>query len=214
MGYLKKQNLYFTKSPFNRIIINMEIKYLPIDWQKYHKLAQKLANKIFAKHVHVDEIVAIARGGLTLGHLLSDLIKVPISVITIQSYTDLQTQGIVNLTTKLQSSIRNKKILLVDDVADSGKTLQRAISYLKKSNPETITTVTMFFKPSSVYQPDIFAQKTTKWILFPYEPTEMIELITQKMAHHGENRIKIRTFLENLGYTDNQINFTYRYHSK
>lgn len=190
----------------------MAIHYLPISWKIYHSTAQKLAATILANDGHCDEIVAISRGGLTLGHLLSDLLRIPISTITIQSYTDIQTAGVVTLTAKLQNPIKNKHILLVDDVSDSGKTLKRAISYLHRAGAARVTTVTMFSKPHSVYRPDYFAEQTSRWILFPYEPTEMILLITKQMEKAGKSKADIQKFLKKLLYTDDQIAFVRRHY--
>ncbi len=179
----------------------MAAQYLPVSWNTYHALTQSLAAKILKDKKQFDEIVAISRGGLTLGHLLSDFLRIPISTITIQSYTDIQTQGELKITQKLQVSIRDKNILLVDDVSDTGKTLKRAISYLKKSRPARITTATMFYKPHSVFKPDFYVETTSKWILFPYEPTEMIRLIKGS-----------RTFLKSLHFTDSQIDFVKKFY--
>ncbi len=190
----------------------MAVTYLPVDWDEYHTLAQKLAASILAQKEHPDAIVAISRGGLTLGHLLTDFLRIPISTISIQSYTDIQASGEVKILTKLQTSIKGKRILLVDDVADSGKTLVRAVKYLKKSGPKDVTTVTMFYKPHSTFRPDYFAKQTTKWILFPYEPTEMILLITKQMEAEGRSKAEIQRFLEKLEYTDTQIAFVRKHH--
>lgn len=190
----------------------MEPHYLPLTWVQYHVLAQKLAASILLQSPEFDEIVAISRGGLTLGHLLSDLLRKPISTISIQSYTDIQTQGEIVIKTKLQTPIRNKRILLVDDVADSGKTLRRAVAYLKHLGPADITTVAMFYKPHSIFRPDYFARQTTKWILFPYEPTEMILLLSQKMKNEGKTKSQIQRRLERLNFTDAQIAFVRKHH--
>lgn len=185
----------------------MEISYLPVSWSQYQTLSQKLASAILAYNFSVKRIVAISRGGLTLGHLLSDLLRIPIATIAIQSYTDIQKQGKIVITEKLQTPITGEHVLLVDDVADSGKTLKRAISYLKEFNPKKITTVTMFYKPRSVVRPDVYCDETTKWILFPYETAEMIILISQNMERQGSKKAEIQKFLEKLGYTDKQIAF-------
>jgi len=190
----------------------MGIHYLPVSWKDYHQTAQKLAATIADRTKPIDQIVAISRGGLTLGHLLTDFLRIPISVITIQSYTDIQASGEAILTAKLQNSIKHKHILLVDDVADSGKTLVRATKYLNRAGASKITTVTMFYKPRSVYRPDYFAKQTTKWILFPYEPTEMILLITKQMHASGASKAVIQKFLKNLRYTDDQISFVRRHY--
>ena len=190
----------------------MAIHYLPISWKTYHEDAQKLAATILDHSSSIDQIVAISRGGLTLGHLLSDFLRIPISTITIQSYSDIQTSGEVSLTARLQHSIKRKHILLVDDVSDSGKTLKRAVKYLNRAGAAKVTTVTMFYKPRSIYRPDYFAKRTTRWILFPYEPTEMITLITKQLENEGSSKASIQNFLENLSYTDEQISFVRRHY--
>lgn len=192
----------------------MAIHYLPIPWKIYHATAQKLAASIVDHADPIDQIVAISRGGLTLGHLLSDFLRIPISTITIQSYTDIQTSGEATLTAKLQNSIKHKHVLLVDDVSDSGKTFKRATTYLHRAGAGKITTVAMFYKPHSVYRPDYFALQTTKWILFPYEPTEMILLITKQMEKSGKLKADIQKFLKKLSYTDDQIAFVRRHYIK
>lgn len=176
----------------------MKIQYLPLSWETYQHLATKLATRLLEKNKPFDEIVAIARGGLTLGHLLTDSLRLPICSITIQSYTDIQKQGELRITAKLGRHIQGKEILLVDDIADSGKTLKRAVSYLKRFHPSSITTVTMFYKPQSVFRPDYFAQETKKWVIFPTEITETILLLRDKVSKEN---------LAALGFTPEQIAF-------
>lgn len=190
----------------------MAIEFLPIKWDYYHSLSQKQAAKILSSQDSFDEIVAISRGGLTFGHLMSDLLRIPISTICIQSYSDIQTQGEVKITAPLQTQIAGRKVLLVDDVADSGKTLLRATEYLRMFGPKSVKTLTMFYKPSSIYKPDFYAEETMKWILFPYEPTEMIGLIWKDMAKEGKSSKEIKDFLRSLLYSDEQIEFVQTCH--
>jgi hypoxanthine phosphoribosyltransferase len=190
----------------------MPIQYLPVSWKTYHETAQNLAATVLDHTEPIDQIVAISRGGLTLGHLLTDLLRIPISIITIQSYTDIQTSGEAVLTAKLQNSIKHKHILLVDDVSDSGKTMRRATKYLTRAGAKKITTVTMFYKPRSIFRPDYFARLTNKWIIFPYEPIEMILLISKQMQSAGKSKADIQRLLEKLKFTDDQIAFVRRHH--
>lgn len=190
----------------------MAIQYLSISWSEYHSLAQKLAATILDNGTRADEIVATARGGLTLGHLLSDFLRIPICSITIQSYTDIQKQGEVQITAGLKKRIQGKNILLVDDIADSGKTLKRAMGYLKRFHPKSIIPVTMFYKPHSAVRPDYFASITPKWILQPFETTEWIYTFSKKMKSEGKSKKEIQVFLESLGYTDSQIAFVRRHY--
>lgn len=192
----------------------MATHYLPISWKTYHTTAQKLAATILDHDGSHDEIVAISRGGLTLGHLLSDYLRIPICSITIQSYEDIQKQGEVQIVAGLKRRIRDKKILLVDDIADSGKTLKRAMGYLKRFHPASLTTVTMFYKPQSKVRPDYFAEVTTKWVLQPFEVTEWVYTFTKKMEADGKSKKEIQDFLLSLGYTGNQIAFVRRHYIK
>jgi uncharacterized protein len=192
----------------------MAIRYLPYSWTEYHNTARKLAATILSHEVRFDEIVAISRGGLTLGHLLSDLMQLPISTFAVQSYTDIQSSGEARITLELNKPIAGKRVILVDDVSDTGKTFFRAVEYLKTLSPSSVTTVSMFYKPHSEFRPDYFARQTAKWIIFPYEPTEMIKLITQKMHSEGKLKPEIQEFLLKLGFKLEQIAFTRKYHLK
>lgn len=192
----------------------MNVHYLPVSWKQYQDLAQKLAASLLQQERPFDEIVAIARGGLTLGHLLSDYLRIPICSITIQSYTDIQKQGELKITAGLGGHIAGKRILLVDDIADTGKTLKRATSYLKRFRPKSITTMTMFYKPHSVIRPDYFAQQTTQWVIFPSEPTETILEVSRMLEQEGKSKAEIQTFLHSLNYSDTQIAFVRKHYGR
>jgi len=122
----------------------MRIQYLPVNWSTFHTLSQKLAAAILDHEKHIDEIVAIGRGGLSVGLILSDFLKLPISSFTIQSYTDIKKQGELAITETLGKEILKKHVLLVDDNADSGKTFKRAVLYLSEFHPAKITTASIF----------------------------------------------------------------------
>lgn len=196
-------------------MMGMQNKYLSVSWEHYHSLALKLAAAILSNEkTPFDEIVAIGRGGLNIGLILSDFLRIPIFSFTIQSYQDIKKQGELKITEKLGITIKNKKILLVDDNADSGKTFIRALSYLKQFHPSSVTTASVFYKPWSTYRPDYYAKQTKQWILFPHEVTEWIYTFTQKMEKAGKSKLQIQQFLTKLGYTDDQIKFVRRHQLK
>lgn len=189
----------------------MSIQYLPVSWEMYQELVRKISASILSHSPYVNQIVAISRGGLTFGHLCSDFLRIPIATIAIQSYSDIQKSGEVTITEVLKTDIRGKDILLVDDVADSGKTLKRATEYIQTFRPKSITVATLFYKPHSNFRPDYFAKETSKWILFPYEPTEMILLITKNMESVGKTKSEIQSFLQGLGYSVTYIRHVRKY---
>ncbi len=188
--------------------------YLPLSWNKYLSYIHKLACQILAEGPKFDLIVAVSRGGLTLGHVLSDQLRISIWTIIIQSYTDIKIHGEVKITGKLQTSIKYKRILLVDDVSDSGHTFTRAIRYLKRCHPKSITTLAVFYKPHSVYKPDYYAATTSKWIIFPYEKTEMLLLLAKKYYKNSAWSTQFTQKLRQLNFTRQQIEFVKHYHLK
>ncbi|MDP1722295.1 MAG: phosphoribosyltransferase [Candidatus Gottesmanbacteria bacterium] len=190
----------------------MADQYLPVTWNEFHSLSLLLAEQILKSKKPIDEIVAIARGGLSLGLILTDLLQKPISTITIQSYTDIEKQGELTITSKLGKQIKDKNILLVDDIADSGKTFQRAIKYLQAFRPASITTAALFYKPHSVFRPNFFAKETSLWILLPHEVAEWITTFTASMTKEGKSKTEIHAFLQKIGYNDDQIEFAHTHY--
>lgn len=191
----------------------MNQTFLPVTWVEYQAYAQKLAAAILSSRTRQDEIIAISRGGLTLGHLLSDFLRIPIFTIAIQSYRDIMVQGELKITAPLPSPITGKRVLLVDDISDTGVTLSRALPYLEQFSPKEITTVTMFLKPQTSFIPDYFARKTKRWVIFPYEITETIQSITARYRKERSPKRQIQHTLESLGFTRQQIAFVWKHHT-
>ncbi|KKR02879.1 MAG: Phosphoribosyltransferase [Microgenomates group bacterium GW2011_GWC1_39_12] len=192
----------------------MKSIYLPISWSTYCTYTRKLAEAIITSGPTETQIVAIARGGLVLGRLLSDYLSVPVATITIQSYKDFTKPSELIISEHLKVNIKDKAILLVDDVADRGITFKRAVSYLLRFKPKSITTVSMLCKTQSTFRPDFFAQVTDKWVIFPYEVTETILHMIKTLREQGKTKIEIQTMLESLGYSDAEIYFVCKHYFK
>jgi hypoxanthine phosphoribosyltransferase len=190
----------------------METKYLFTTWSEYHLLAQKIAATILNHSEPFDEIIAIARGGLTFGHIMSDLLRLPIATFTIQSYKAMQKQGKVTITQEIGEPIKGKRILLIDDKSDTGKTFMRALKYINSFKPASVTTASMYLEPSSKFKPDYYAKQVNKWVIFPYEVVETITTITKQMADAGKSKAEIQEYLIQLGFREGQIAFVRKHH--
>lgn len=175
-------------------------KYLILSWDTYRKevfeLAQKLDGKAF------DLIVAIARGGLSLSQLLSDSLSLPIASFTIKSYKDLKQNSEPVITHGLGAKLEDKKVLLVDDVSDTGKTFIRGIQYLVEegAQKENITTAALYFKPHSIYKPDYYVGETSKWIIHPYEVEETMATLIPQWKTEGVAQEEIAQRLTLLSF--------------
>lgn len=150
----------------------MKNKYLKISWQRYEREYIRLAKKL--KGIKITRLVAISRGGLVGARILSDALSIPISHITIESYKDLKQEKKPVITELPSRLFHNETILIVDDVADSGKTFKKAIGYFNRFTGVKIYTLAMFIKPRTEFIPDFYAGRTNRWIIFPYEKQETV----------------------------------------
>lgn len=114
-----------------------------------------------------DAIVAVSRGGMTLGHLLSECFGTrnlfTINAVLYDGATKLEKLQIFNVP-DLGS---NKEILIVDEIADSGETLTTITEILQAKYPDiAIKTATLFQKHTARFKPDFFVREATQWIDF------------------------------------------------
>ena len=128
------------------------------------QLLQKLPREEF------DTIIGIARGGLTLAHMLSEALGIRnVQSISTQLYDDTQKRDCITIT-ETCSLETSKNVLLVDDIADSGETLKALYNHLTLTYPQLhFKTATLFYKQSSVYEPDYWVKEATAWIEFFWE---------------------------------------------
>jgi len=150
------------------------MKFYKISWVKYEKDCLNLAKKVMSSPAggQIKKIVAISRGGLVAARILSDLLSLPISHIAIASYQNLKQEKEPVITETPNHIFADEKILIVDEVCDTGKTFKRAIKYFKHFTNCQIYTLSLYLKPKSKYVPHYWTEKTDRWIIFPYEVRE------------------------------------------
>lgn len=122
------------------------------------------------KSFEPDTILAIARGGMTLSHALSMSLDVRnLQSIRVESYDGETQRECVNIlgTSDLHES---KRVLVVDDIVDSGKTLAALMPYLHSQHPHCeFKIATLFTKYTAVFQPDFSLHEAKEWIEFFWE---------------------------------------------
>lgn len=146
------------------------MKFHKLSWNQYEKCCLNLAKKLVG--VKIDKIVAISRGGLVAARILSDLLSIPISHITIESYKRLKQKKYAAITEVPSTNFNNMRILIVDEIADSGKTFKRALSYFKNFHLKKIYTLALIIKSHTKPLPNFWARKIDAWVIFPYEVRE------------------------------------------
>ncbi len=119
-------------------------------WDYYFRLINKLHKKIDWDAEEFDYIVAINRGGNIIGTLLSHKTRLPLVVMDKEEVPDVR-----------------GKILIVDDISDTGRTLMKVISNLQSGT--SYRTATLHVQPHTHQVPNYFVATTRVWVVYPYE---------------------------------------------
>lgn len=151
-----------------------------LTWQGFGDACRQIAQQIADSGWIPDLIVAIARGGMLPAGAISYALGVKANgAINVEFYT-----GVGKTMTEPEilepymdiSSLEGKRVLIVDDVADSGKTLKLIMDLIAKeglsmggnSTKVNARSATIYLKPTSIIKPDYVFKQTDKWINFPW----------------------------------------------
>jgi hypoxanthine phosphoribosyltransferase len=157
-----------------------------ISWAMVQQMCQRLAGLVRASDYNPDIVIAIGRGGYVPARLVCDYLDImALTSIRIEHYlsgSDRQEQTIIRY--PLCTDIRNRNVLLVDDVNDSGETLAVATQYLQGLEPREIRTAVMQHKNSSNFAVDYCARKVIKWrwLIYPWAVNEDISGFLRRLS--------------------------------
>jgi len=157
---------------------------LHVTWDDYHTKIETLAATIHRSGWSFNQIVCLARGGLRIGDTLSRLYDVPMAILSASSYggnegrnrsTLVFSEDLTKTTLHLGS-----RILLVDDLVDSGITLQKTLPWLDRKYGfyiEEVRTAVIWYKACSVIKPDYYVDylDNNPWIHQPFEKYETMK---------------------------------------
>jgi len=117
-----------------------------------------------------EAIVAIARGGMTLAQAIAEGLDLrDVQSIRTELYDDTQKRDTLKLFGSCDFGDK-KRILVVDDIADSGETLEAVMKNLKTLHPDIIfKSATLFYKKSSIMEPHFWINEADDWIDFFWE---------------------------------------------
>ncbi|MFE1645583.1 phosphoribosyltransferase [Microbacterium sp. P01] len=142
-----------------------------LTWDGFGEAARDLARKIVADGFEPEVVVAIARGGLLPGGAIAYALGAKnCGALNVEFYTGigevLDAPEVLPPALDL-SYLDGRRVLLVDDVADSGRTLALAVDLLTGCGA-VVRSVTIYTKPGSVAMPDYAWKETSLWIDFPW----------------------------------------------
>lgn len=158
-----------------------KLEFLIPSWKQIYSLLLHLAETIKKSHFRPDIIVGVARGGWIPARILSDLLQIPkLANVTTQFYLGIaKTKHEPTITQPVSVSVKGRKILVVDDLADTGKSLQLVNSHLKNQGASEVRIAAIYCKPWSIITPDYYEKETRQWIVFPWELKETIKKIVE-----------------------------------
>jgi len=163
-------------------------KKMIVEWDEYKNIVEKLAIEIH-KSYNPTVLVGIMRGAAPIIDILSRILKLPIAYIVIQSYSGKgmeDKQGQLMFAREISSLANDKdfnKVLLIDDLSDTGLTLNKSIEWLKNYGPtkdyiKEVKTACLWKKKSSTFKPDFCPVRldSDPWIVQPTEHYEELSI--------------------------------------
>jgi uncharacterized protein len=156
---------------------------LYVSWQQYHQNIESLAVKIYQSNWDFDRVVCLAKGGLRVGDILCRLYDKPLAILSASSYGGVENKTRTKITFSKHLSMTAEKlegrVLLADDLVDSGISLKEAIRWLQErygSSISEIRTAVIWHKAHSVMQPDYYVHylPDNPWIHQPFEKYELM----------------------------------------
>jgi hypoxanthine phosphoribosyltransferase len=161
---------------------------LIISFEEYTKIVEKLAILIH-KNYKPTVLVGIMRGAAPIIDILSRILKLPIAYIVIQSYSGKgmqDQQGQLMFAREISSLAKDRdfsRVLLIDDLSDTGLTLNKSIEWLRNYAPtknfiQEVKTACLWKKKSSTFEPDFCPVRldSDPWIVQPTEHYEEISI--------------------------------------
>jgi hypoxanthine phosphoribosyltransferase len=147
----------------------MDKKYF--SWEDINKLSDNLVQKIEESGFVPDCLVGITVGGLVPLALVAKKMNITdVTTISATSY-DGDEQGDIVVRNVPSVDLRGKKVLLIDEMADTGKTLKRiSVIIADQLNCSEMRTGVLIVKPKKcTHMPDFHVVEDDRWIIFPWE---------------------------------------------
>jgi len=150
---------------------------LNISWDQYNTLVERLALQVHESGWRFNQVICIARGGLRVGDVLSRIYELPLAILSTHSYTSeggtVRGQLVIAEHMTMTAPRLGDRVLLVDDMVDSGHTLEAVHRELPQRFPHIagLRTAVLWYKACSVIKPDYFVSylPDSPWIHQPFE---------------------------------------------
>jgi len=159
-------------------------------WGELHENIRGIAKKIKEDNFQPDIIIALSRGGFVPARVICDLmiIKDLVSVKVDHWGVTASKDGKAHLRYPIDVDLTGKKVLIVDDITDSGESMELAKDFVKKLNPKEVRTAAIFHFRHSKFVPDYYSRELVDWVwvMWPWNYIEDMCNITPKVLDESE----------------------------
>ena len=170
------------------------IRHFHVTQEHYDDLIEQLILNVDRAGYRFDTILCLARGGMRVGDIFSRVYDMPLAILATSSYREAagQVQGdldIASFITKTGGDISGR-LLLVDDMVDSGKTVVKVVEHLKKAYPAVtdVKVAVLWWKACSVLKPDFYVEylEDNPWIHQPFERYDAMGVEALRKLHANQ----------------------------
>src|SRR5215467_12236678 len=176
-------------------------KFEAPSWDQVYNMTVGLAKEIRKSDFSPQVIVGVSRGGWPPARIMSDLLENQnVANMKVVFYKDIGERNKKPVITQpVTAPVNGKRVLVVDDVSDTGYSLKAVYDHLRGKGVREIKVCTLYLKPGSVFTPQYYAKTTSKWVIFPWERLESIRLITKKLGSKNHVSVRLQKELRNSG---------------
>lgn len=182
--------------------VKARMEFEVISWEHFYQLTLELVEKVLKSGYMPEVIVGVSRGGLVPLRIFSDEFEeTEIGVIRVAFYEDVKKTGREpRILQDVNVDVSDKRVLVVDDVADTGRSLEIVRRHIEDKGAREVRVATVYYKPWSTFKPDYYVKKTEKWIIFPHEIGETVRSLAKKNLKEGGKTLdEFRDMLIDIG---------------
>ncbi|MGC8975502.1 MAG: phosphoribosyltransferase [Thermoprotei archaeon] len=171
----------------------MEILYLP--WSKALSMCYRLAEIVLESGEDFNTVVTISRGGLVPARIVSDVIGVEDFHVVRSRFWGVGGRILQEPEISYYGGIelKNKKVLIVDEVVDTGTTMSRIVRLVKDLGALETKTAVLHYKTSSSFTPDYYVERIEKWVWI-YYPWSFSETLFELARQEDNNKVLEKAF--------------------
>ena len=168
------------------MIVMAETRFIAPSWDDIENMVSRIAEEVMRRGFRPDLILGVSRGGIIPALLLSDRLEAPVDIIGVRFYKGVgDVEERPHIIQDTSQKLEGKRILIIDDVSDTGHTLKLVKGYVEERGAEEVMVCTLHYKPWAVYRPDYYVEETEAWIIYPWEVVETLEYLSTKLRERG-----------------------------